>query len=207
MLLTCAGCWGAEGSDSAQPGDPGPGLDAASLWERGRDAAKDEDWATAFGHFEASLAAPFLKGTPVQGQDRMPARRGAIQALSASKPLDALHRVVELAQGHAAPDLFGGVAGDFRQAGCLDAAALATAMGLVAFPGDPGLKNPETRIIGETWQLMQADLGAIGYLRQPDSDPVKVLGLGDSYPSERQSFLELLDPITHKFILEQGYTD
>ena len=190
---------------------PGPSVDIAALLNKGEVSAADGDWAAALSTFDAVLAAAVSPDDQAAIDAQYIARRGAIQALAASKPLEALLRAVKLLEDEGErvdPDLFGAIAGDFRQAGSLDAAALMTAMGLQRFPGDPGLGNLKERLTKETWQLMETDLGAIGYLRQADSPALSALGLQDLYPgNDRMPFINLLDPLTAKWISDQAYAD
>ena len=184
---------------------------AALLIIKGEVSAADGDWAAALSTFDAALSTAVSPDDQSAIDAQYTARRGAIQALAASKPLEALLRAVKLLEDEGErvdPDLFGAIAGDFRQAGSLDAAALMTAMGLQRFPGDPGLGNLKERLTKETWQLMETDLGAIGYLRQADSPALGALGLQDLYPGDdRMPFINLLDPLTAKWISDQGYAD
>jgi hypothetical protein len=190
---------------SAEPTTPP--VDPSTLLLKGQEAAAKSDWATALVFFEAALETPIRPHDPAALDERYRARRGAIQAQAAQEPLKALHRATELIANEGErldTDLFGSIAGDFRKAGSLDAAAFMTALGLKRFPGNPGLKNLEERINAETWQLMQTDMAAIGYLRQEGSEALAAFGLEESEPSHLQSFLKLLQPVTWKSATEQG---
>lgn len=175
--------------------------------------AADRNWPAAAKAYQRAIY-DFTEAVP---QLEL-AERGYIKALAATKPLEALwyaqshieQFVAENGQA-AGPDLIGGIAGDCLEVGDLDAAALVTALGRKLYPGNHGLRNLESRLNDLTWQAMDKDLAAIGYLRQNKSEAATELGLldasGATIAVDGESLLQLIDPLSYKFILEQGYSD
>jgi len=134
MLALLAGC-------SSKPAIP-----AKDLLLTATDARAAGDWTAAEAAFEAAFASATAENDPAS---RQTARRGQLQAQSASDPTAALAAAEvwlhELGPA-ATVDLFGGLATDFKFTGATPEGVALCNLGLAAFPGDVGLLNAKARL-------------------------------------------------------------
>ena len=190
-----------------------PSVDPLARLTEADQLAADRDWPAAAKAYQQAMNG---LGEAVPALEH--AKRGYIKVLAATEPLKALGH----AQSHieqfvaengltAGPDLIGGIAGDCLEVGNLDAAALVTALGRKLYPPDHGLRNLESRLNDLTWQAMDKSFAAIGYLRQNKSQAATDLDLLDESGAViavgGASLLQLIDPLSYRFLVEQGYTD
>lgn len=121
-------------------------IPSATLLENAAQARSAGDWPAARAAFEAALASALAEGDP---SAELAARRGQLQAESASNPADALSHAeawLDELGPEATVDLYGGLATDFKFTGAVAEGVVLCDLGLKAFPGDVGLLNAKARL-------------------------------------------------------------